>query len=434
MADRVGFRIAGRRGEIWSRSGRAAPCITAMHGPLGSRRGWRACLIALATGAALFTGGAGAEATIMLDQGFGFADRPGDFEARFFWDLPAAGDDKAGPFTGNCGGGSKCWTVKSLESLAPGKDDPKRSLIVFPQHNPGQIPIDVGHGPNAITGTLGFFDILRPPAGKSIYVSANRIAHGQHSDYFTGVMKVPRADALSITIKGKHEGAFNPMQASFTNFSDKPLTGYYQPSYGTPRPGEIPDVGDQIPFGTVKPKEAAKRENLPKNSNGANPTDYLVVASGSATTQTELGYLGTVGDDPTITELELTPLTEMLAPDGFVVPMLRDVSVDVDLYVFVDLLLWLGADATFTPLEEYAVVGGTSDLLPGFFVSTTPVSINPDGSFVGTPYSGLAFAAAGIDGHVVPSPPTLAMLAAAIMGLAGRALGHATAAHRGRHR
>src|SRR5262245_64220121 len=104
MADCVGVRIVSHhRGKIWSLRWRTA----ALHGFHGNGRRWRAWLVALATGAALFGTGARAQATIMLDQGFGFADRSGSFEARFFWDLPAAGDDKAGPFTGNCGGGNQ---------------------------------------------------------------------------------------------------------------------------------------------------------------------------------------------------------------------------------------------------------------------------------------------------------------------------------------
>jgi hypothetical protein len=379
------------------------------------RRSWAAVI---GVAAALLGAVSGAQATIMLDPQFGFADRPGDFEARFVWDFPATGDDKAGPFTGNCGDGKKCWMVKTLDSSAPDKNAPKRSMIVFPQHSPGERFADPGHGPNAANGVLGFFDIQRPPGGKSVHASTNRIAHGNHSDYFTGVLRVPRTDDLSITIKGRHEGPLKPFEASFTNFTDKPLTGYYQPSYSITRPGdEIPNTGDRIPFGTVQPGQSAKREKLPKKDD-KDPTDYVVVASGSATTQTTLAYLGTIGDDPSINELELAPLTEMLAgPDGFIVPMLREINAAIDLYVFADLLQWLAAEATFTPLEQYDIVGGTNDLLPGFFVSTTRVSVNPDGSFVGTPYSGIAFAAAGIDGHVVPAPSTLAQVATGILGL-----------------
>jgi hypothetical protein len=383
------------------------------------RIGRRAWLVAIGVASALLGAANGAHAAIMLDPQFGFADRPGDFEARFVWDFPATGDDKAGPFTGNCGDGKKCWTVKTLDSSAPDKNDPKRSMVVFPQHSPGEKFADPGHGPNAANGVLGFFGIQRPPGGKSVHASTNRIAHGNHSDYFTGVLRVPRAGDLSITIKGRHEGPLKPFEASFTNFTDKPLTGYYQPSYSVTRPGdEIPNTGDKIPFGTVQPGQAAKREKLPKKDD-KDPTDYFVVASGSATTQTTLAYLGTVGDDPAIEELELAPLTEMLAgPDGFIVPMLREINAAIDLYVFADLLQWLAAEATFSPLEQYDIVSGTNDLLPGFFVSTTPVSVNPDGSFVGTPYSGLVFAAAGIDGHVVPTPSTLVLLITGMLGLA----------------
>lgn len=360
---------------------------------------------------------AGSHATIMLNATIPFLDLPERFDAKFVWDFPAAGDDSAGPFTGNCGGGTKCWTVNKLESLGKVNPDGKRNLIVFPQHTPGQRFADPGHGPNAMNGFLGFFDVQRPPDGKPVYASANRLAHGAHADYFTGVVKVPRTGDLQITIAGMHEAALKLMEASFTNFTDKALTGYYQPSYGVRKETGFPIVGDPIPFGTVDPGKSAKRETLPKKD-GKDPTDYVVVASGSATTETTLAYLGTIEDDPAITELELAALTEMLAgPDGFVVPMLRELNAAVDLFVFVNLLQWLAAEATFSPLQTYDIEGGANDLLPGFFVSTTPVSMNLDGSFNGTPFSGLAFAAAAIDGHIVPAPPTLALVAAAVLGL-----------------
>jgi hypothetical protein len=368
---------------------------------------------------AVMSAASGAQAAIFLDPQSVFLDRVGDFEARLFWTFPAAGDDTAGPFTGACGEGKKCWTLQSVESNAPRGGPPtKRDLIAVPQHTPGERLVDPGHGPNAANGILGFFDVQRPPAGKPVYASANRVAHGAHSDYFTGVLKTHPMNDFRITITGKHEGALNPFQASFTNFAGVPLTGYYQASYGLVTPkNPIPDVGPQIPFDTVQPGTAAKSATLGKKD-GKDPSDYVVVASGSARTETTLAFLGTVGDDPAITELELAPLTEMLAPDGFLVPMLREITATVDLFVFVDLLQWLAAEGAFSPLQEYDISSGTSTLLPGFFVSTTPVAVGLDGSFLGTPYFGRAVAAGGIDGHALPAPPTLALVAVAALAAA----------------
>jgi hypothetical protein len=186
-----------------------------------------------------------------------------------------------------------------------------------------------------------------------------------------------------------------------------PLTGEYFPSY------DVTILGDPIPFGTVKPGESAESKTLPKR-NGKDPTDYLVSAAGSAATQTTLAFLGTVEDAPGISELELASMTELLLGDGsFLVPMLRDPDGLLPLFVFVDLLQWIEAGATFDPLQSFSLVEGISDLLPGFFVSTSPITLNADGSFQGAAFIGAAVAAAGIDGRAleVAEPSTISITA-----------------------
>jgi hypothetical protein len=338
----------------------------------------------------------------------GFIDRPDSFQANFNWTFPAAGQDVAGPFTGNCGDGKKCWTVGSLNSFGPAAGTKTRDLFIFPLHAPGERPADPGHGPNTEIGLLEFRNIERPVAGQPVMLTrvlANRVAHGNHSDYFTGVLKIPPAGSnLTIEVKGEHQATLRPFEASFRNFTTVPLTGAYFPSY----PGST--FGDAIPFGTVQPARSADSKTLPKKD-GMDPTDYSVVASGSAKTETRLAFLGTIGGQSGINELELAPMTELLATNGeFVVPMLREPDQLSSLFVFIDLVQWVGTGAMFSPLQSFSIVNGINDLLPGFFVSTSPITISPDGSFQGTPFTGVTVAAAGIDGHALPIPEPSMML------------------------
>src|SRR5262249_26967970 len=149
-------------------------------------------------------------------------------------------------------------------------------------------------------GLLEYAGLARPVAGQLVTltrVAANKTLHGNHADYFSGTLKIPATGNIAIAVKGEHQAAAKPFQASFKNFSNVPLTGAYFPSYG------VTNLGDPIPFGTVKPGESAKSETLPKQ-NGKDPTDYVVSAAGSAATQTTLAFLGTVEDAPGISELE----------------------------------------------------------------------------------------------------------------------------------
>jgi hypothetical protein len=125
----------------------------------------------------------------------GFTDKPDSFVATFDWNFPAAGRDVAGPFTGNCGDGKKCWTVGPISPAPEGGAPTTRTLFIFPQHFPGEIPADVGHGPNMNPGLLEYNGLARPVAGQLATltrVGANKTLHGNHADYFSGTLKIPR--------------------------------------------------------------------------------------------------------------------------------------------------------------------------------------------------------------------------------------------------
>lgn len=383
-----------------------------------------------------------------------FADRASGFDASFSWaynDFIAATDQSGGPFTGNgCVGDAihdgknfpdrKCWTVKSLSSAkaAAGKN---RDLSVEVQHFPGEVLAHLGppppHGPNGTGAVLEFKDIAQP----STRGAAARVAHDEHSDYFFGKITAFRPAlkaSPTIDVSGRHETApLNLVRPSFRNFLNGPVTGEFLPSYHTnpfsPFPQVVSPQQNKQPFNLKKGEATTGNafrqqcfdidgnpvaDNDPKCLFKMDPSDYTVRVSGSATTETTLAFLGTSEGVSGVTELELAPLIDMaVGTDTFLVPSLREESGLTPLFVFVDLTQWLAAGISFDPLENFDLLAGLSDSLPGFFVSTSPISLNQDGSFLGAPYSGTLIAAGAIDGGLVPLPGTLLLLLAASVAL-----------------
>ena len=96
-------------------------------------------------------------------------------------------------------------------------------------------------------------------------------------------------------------------------------------------------------------------------------------------------------------------------------------------------IMWLGAQGSFSPLQEFDIVDGRSDLLPGIFVSTSPITVLNDGALQGTPFTGDVFAAGPIDGRsvAVSAPATLALT---VIGLVGGGLARRARQRRPRRR
>lgn len=382
-----------------------------------------------------------------------FVDQPGSFRTEIRWqEFGANAADSGGPFTGDCGGGRKCWTVVELSSPAPNLGPPvRRDLTAIVQHSPGERLVATNdlHGNNPASATLQFKNLTQPvrQPGQPLVsrqAVASRIAHANHSDYFIGQTEIFVADSSilnRVKLQGMHQGdAFNPAQPSFMNFLNAQVNGVFLPSYN-PNPFVLgrPVVVEALaqPF-TARPGERIQGGALPSqwfdpearpvppNTPGAmefQPTDYQVRIAGSGTTETTLAFLGTTdAGGSAITELELAPLLVMLlAGEEFLVPALRQVDQVEDLFVFADLLIWLTNAVAFDPLEMFDFSNGLNERLPGIFVSKTPITVQADGSFEGTPFSGQLFAAGAIDGRALPEPSTGALLLAALVPFAAAA-------------
>ena len=334
-----------------------------------------------------------------------FTDNPDAFRALFQWTFPGAAADAAGPFVGP----KNNWTVVSLDSPAPAGGPPTiRDFTVVAQHDPGAQPADAGHGPNARRGTMSLPNIARPSVGQPTRAAATRVEHDAHADYFATVVTVPGAGNLTVDIRGEHQGAPKAFVGSFKNFSAVNLTVTIIPSYRN-ADGSVKQGQPIGPF-PVSAGGSLNRPIDPDPETGNAPTNYTVRAFGSAGSETTLAFLGTVDGIPGVTELELAPMTNLFLGDReFLVPMLRDVHALQDLFVFVDLLQWLAAGALFTPLDEFDIVNGMSDLLPGFFVSNSPILLGTDGIPTGDAFTGRAVALGGIDGSA-PEPGVLLLV------------------------
>jgi len=356
-----------------------------------------------------------------------------EFSRAFQWTFPAQGGqvDTAGPFIGK----NNDWTVVQLNSPAPPNNAVSpRDLDVRLQHAPNEEGGKVGANPDE--GLLTFKGVQ---AGVT-RTSLNKIGHGPGtSDFFFGSVGPDRFnDRFSIQLKGKHYTGGFQMTASFKNDQNHPVSGDIIPSYLDPTvPGFNPfmpksslDESKKTSFKDLQPGKETKA-TLPTKEvvvNGEKltlpPTDFQVRASGSGTTTTTLAFLGTAEGVSGVTELEMAPLSLLLVgEDEWLAPDLLDAS-GGDLEVFVNLTQWLGSGATFTGLQSFSLSDGVSDDLPGVFVSTTPITVNNDGSLQGTPFDGQVFVGGTIDGQAVavPAPSGLVLALAGMVSLAPFAL------------
>lgn len=190
--------------------------------------------------------------------------------------------------------------------------------------------------------------------------------------------------------------------------------------------GPLGDTRVQLPNGADKPKGEADSGKLDAGS-----TDYRIQYSPrrSAVTDTTLAFV--TGSASELSEGDLSLLTDFFLGDGrFFVPTLFDSKDLQDLFIAVDLTQWLNFPTYVNNGDEFDIVNGVSDALPGFLVSTSPISFDPAVGFKTDNAATLRVIAQGtIDGSVaVPQPMTLALIAGGMIGLG--LLGRRRATHR----
>src|SRR6266851_80705 len=286
------------------------------------------------------------------------------------------------------------WNKVELASLGHiGQAAPTpRDLLVGLKHN---------GAPKA--GILGFTNI---GAKKDVTVtSAAQVNDVKGIDYYFGKVTPEKNGTFDITLKGDFATGKVGATVSFKNSLDHPVSGQFIPSFFN---GDL-DLDLAETFKDLQPGKTAQ-------ASFRGLTDYTVETSGSGMTTTTLAFLGTAEGVSGISELDLGPMSQLLADfDEWLAPQLLDSS-GRSLTVFVNLTQWLGSEATFSPLQSFNISGGVDDSLPGIFVSTSPISVNSDGSLQGTPFTGQAFVGGIIDGQAaVPAPSGLVLVISGLL-------------------
>lgn len=218
----------------------------------------------------------------------------------------------------------------------------------------------------------------------------------------------------------------------YTKYIRDPNTGEIIPDpdnpvvYGDPitppRPTLAPGEGTQSVMPRIRRKDGRPVGELDFEK----LSSYRVHATGSPATTTDLAFVGRV--DGLLTEMDLTGgALNLFGEQEFIAPMLRDGDEARDLYVSIDLVKWLGFEGSFAPNQPFQFDNGVSPDLPGVMVSTSPFNFVPGSGFVAQDdpndpndglFNGEAFAAAVIDGQVVPEPSTTGLAAAGCLSFA----------------
>lgn len=223
------------------------------------------------------------------------------------------------------------------------------------------------------------------------------------------------AGPLFLSVSGEHFGEDVPFNWSYTNTSKKKGTLNVRGSYPS---GEKPATGGGLDAqgdrmlnpgqgsrGTIEKGSFKDKDGKVKKED---PTDYGLKFTFNPSTDTLLQFIG--GSAGSYEKLELGAATRLfVGTDDFIVPMLS--HADIDLFVGVDLVRWLTSPVVFAPDDIFSIVGGTSDLLPGFLIGRSPVSFDPVlGLVTASPFTGDSTVAGIIDGNAVPAPSTIALL------------------------
>lgn len=311
------------------------------------------------------------------------------------------------------------WAVNLTESAGSGLV--VKQLGIDVQHKKGY---EVGENGNAATIQMSTAYLGRPgrAAGAGMVVHDGGV--GKHTDIATYTVTVNKENddnpSAWITVNANHYGDPHAFIPSYWNQTDKPVKVRIIPSYrgkdGKQVDGKIVFLDVKIEGGEAKKfdDKVIPRTIKDKDGNDLPLSDYSVDVIGSSRTVTTLAFLG--GVDGLLSELDLDAATMLFArSQPFLAPSLFDPSQDI--YVGVDLTQWLSFPILFDPAQHFSFSNGVSDLLPGFYASTTPITLEPNIGFrSSTPYTGVLQVRGSVDGSI-PEPSTLSLIALALAGL-----------------
>jgi len=150
--------------------------------------------------------------------------------------------------------------------------------------------------------------------------------------------------------------------------------------------------------------------NVHDSPNLRSPNDYHVISTDPGfTSDFWLAFLaGSPGNFRMLDLGDASRSRGFVGDNEFTVPALF--SDNLDLFVAIDLSRWLDSPTNIAPGQAITLTGGMSDLLPGFLVSTAPISFNMESGFTtDSPLSGTVNANGILDGSAIPEPSSLVL-------------------------
>lgn len=285
------------------------------------------------------------------------------------------------------------------------------------QHTLGTPACDDNHGSNPNPMKLEVYIDPPPPLANKASEgwALEQISHGTHRDVgILGAMisgvRLPNKGIISID--GLHEDSQLPVKPSFENLQNHAVNLTIIPDYRdasgniTDGPPLTPPNNDPTipPSGSLPPGYPSP----PIHTELGTLASLKYVWFGSNLSSTTVAFLGTV--DGVVSEVDLDAGMQLLG--SFVLPALQ--SDTADLFIGVDLTRLLGHSTffgplTFNPFENFTFNAGVSDMLPGFLVGTSPITLGLNGFETASLYNGTAFVIAVIDGEI-PEPSTLPLM------------------------
>jgi len=333
-----------------------------------------------------------------------YSESKTEFVRAYYWNWSnTTGFEETGNF----------WYSKLTDAWVPNPTNPmagNRTLGAEIRHKPDGPMFDLSRD---------FFYSFSAQGGSQKQMEVQQADHKQGSDvvYASASFDVNFNDvkktAGAVRIGGKHFDDRKSFQYSLVNVGDERIEGKRTVvgSYRRADKEYFDDLDNALSHMIGLDPGEKDKLTLPgtaKDEDGKSGTlsDYRVIFTGSALTDTTLAFLG--HHNGTLSELDLELWTEFLADGDFLAPMLRAPS---DLFVAIDLAQWLNPldPREVIAGETFTLVDGRSPLLPGILASTAPITFASGAGFqTGSPYDGVVtIGSLAIDGHSIPEPSSL---------------------------
>lgn len=306
------------------------------------------------------------------------------------------------------------WRIE-LESAAAGGGNENLELRV--RHLDGPHPLFAGDDIDIDPSPMppGFYvlnqmGLSRPPVGglnkqttlRQFEHPTNRMPH---FDTIGLTTSIPNAGMVDVLNRGVHTrtkkgvASFLPILTGEKNITVKFRNGEEQ---------------KRAENQSVSPSDGNIITSLSDPGETRIPTSYEVEFTDFITTTTvSLAFPGAINEIPGRIDLDAGFQFFETFDIEIIAPLLLDFDGTDDLFIGVDLGQWLDFQTSFNAFDEFEVVEGTSEALPGYIFSTSPLIDGPNGEFLAANpqdlWTGTGFVGARINGgsETVPEPSSI---------------------------